>query len=143
MQNREWICPKCGRRLTIENQEHVCGLYDLEAHFSGKDPLGKAAYDFIWDTLEPLGEFDVLPMKTMIMFAYGTNLASIRTRRVGVEISIFLPLATVSHRFTDRSPYSKHKVICRVFVASPTELDEELGEWLRESYRLWAKLPKN
>jgi hypothetical protein len=75
-----WICPKCGRTLTIRNQEHSCAQYGLEDHLVGKDPIGRAAFEWICDILDPLGPYDILPMKTMIGFAKRVNVGFIKTR---------------------------------------------------------------
>src|SRR5579862_5353412 len=73
MQRAPWTCPQCGRALGLKNQEHVCGHYDFESHFEGKDAIGRIAYDWICERFESLGPYDVLVMKTMIAFAEGVN----------------------------------------------------------------------
>ena len=128
-----WRCPKCGRTLQVKNQEHVCGLYDLESHFDRKDPVGRTAFDWLCATFEPFGEFDVLPMKTTIAFARGVNRAFLTTRRTGADISLVLARALASPRVTGSTTYSRTKTIYRIFVKHKSELDEELEKWAKEA----------
>ena len=129
-----WICPECGRSLTVRNQEHVCGLYDLAGHFEGKDPAGRTAFDWICAAFDSLGPYDVLPMKTMIAFACGVNLAFLKTKRRGAEISIVLATPPSSGRVTGVLSYSRTKAIYRIPIRDISELDAELEAWLRAAY---------
>jgi hypothetical protein len=134
MQREPWVCPVCGRTLMVRNQEHVCGLFELEPHFDGKDPVARVAFDWICSELDGLGAYDVLPMKTMIAFANRVNVAFIRTKRRGVEVSLVLAQAPASPRFFQTVAYSRSKSIHRVLVLQESELDVELRTWLRAAY---------
>lgn len=129
-----WTCPKCGRTLTVRNQEHTCGHYDLEGHFERRDPIGRVAFDWMVSLFESFGSCDVLSMKTMIAFASGVNFAFIGTKRTGVEISFVLTRPLAHARVVGEVPYSRTKTIYRVLVCEPSELDGELAAWLREAY---------
>ena len=133
MNRQPWTCPQCGRTLQVKNQEHVCGLYDLEGHFEGKDPVGRAVFEWLCTAFEPFGEYDLLPMKTTIAFARGVNRAFLTTKRTGAEVSIVLSRALASTRVTGSVPYSRTKTIYRLVVTDETELDEELLGWVREA----------
>ena len=134
MANDPWICPKCGRSLNIRNQEHTCGLYNLESHFERRDPLGRIAFEWICSVLDNLGPYDILPMKTTIAFAHNSNVAFLTTKRKGVEISFVLPRALSSPRISGEVIYSRSKTIYRVKTIEESELDAELDGWLREAY---------
>lgn len=134
MAREAWVCPKCGRSLTIRNQEHVCGHYDLEAHFQNRDPVGRAAFDWMCDIFESLGPYDLIPMKTTIAFAHGVNLAFVTTRRKGADLSVVLSRPPNSPRVIGSIAYSKSKTIYRIRVTDLEELDNELKSWLEESY---------
>ena len=127
-------CP-CGRSLTVPNQEHVCGLYDLEGHFERKDPLGRIAFEWMSAVFDSLGPHAVLPMKTMIAFASGVNIAFLRTKRAGAEISVALSTAPTSNRVTAVVPYSRTKAIFRIPIIDVLELDDELRRWLADAYK--------
>jgi hypothetical protein len=139
MTRKPWTCPKCGRTLTVRNQEHTCAHYSLDAHFEGKDPVGKIAFDWMCGVLDPLGPYDVLPMKTMIGFAQGVNIAFLRTKRQGAELSVVLSRPLSSARVTASLPYSKTKTIYRTIVSSPADLDLEIASWLQEAYETLAQ----
>ncbi len=133
--NREpWTCPRCGRTLTVRNQEHVCGLYDLDGHFQRRDLLGRIAFEWMGDIFDRLGPYDVLPMKTMIAFANGVNFAFLKTKRQGAEVSVVLTRPLASHRVSGEVNYSRTKTIYRVPISSENELDPELEGWLQDAY---------
>ncbi len=134
-----WTCPRCGRTLVVPNQEHVCGLHDLESHFERKDPIGKKAFDWMSDLFGMLGPHDILPMKTTIAFASGVNLAFLTTKRKGAEISIVMNGTVSSPRFCAEVPYSRTKRICRLRIYDESELDSELADWLKRAYEDGAR----
>lgn len=133
---RVWTCPRCGRSLRIANQEHVCGLADLDGHFERRDPLGWVAFQWMSDHLASLGPFDVLPMKTMIAFANGVNFALLKTKRSGAEVSFVLTETPAESRVAGTVTYSRTKRIVRVPICDETELDAELEAWLSQAYGL-------
>ena len=135
-----WTCPKCGRNLRVPNQEHVCEIYRLEPHFEKRDPLGQIAFEWICDILDPLGPYQILPMKTTIGFAQQGNIAFLTTKRRGAELSFILAPGLSEPRFCGVTPYSKSKAIYRVRIAGETELDDEASEWLRQAYALNMEL---
>lgn len=128
-----WTCPKCGRKLYVRNQEHTCGLCDLESHFDGKDPIGRHAFDWICDLLDPLGEYDILPMKSMIAFAMPSNIAFLKTKKNGAEISFVMSRPLTATRIVAGVAYSKVKTIYRVKIVNTSELDPELRDWILEA----------
>lgn len=123
----------------MRNQEHVCGLYDLEGHFERRDPLARAAFDWMCSVFEPLGPYDILPMKTTIAFARGVNVAFLKTKRVGVEISVVLSRPLGGPRVAGEVVYSRTKTIYRIPVLGEAELDPELRGWLVEAFELAAR----
>lgn len=134
-----WTCPKCGRKLTIRNQEHVCGLYDLETHFEGKDLIGKITFEWMCKVFDSLGLYEVLPMKTTIAFASGGNLAFLTTKKRGAVLSVVLDGIVASARFYAEVPYSRTKTIYRAQIREESELDTEVEDWLRKAYSSGAK----
>jgi hypothetical protein len=129
-----WNCPKCGRELRIANQEHVCGLYDLEPHFKNRDPIGQVAFDWVCDQIDPLGEYNVMPMKTFIALANGVNFAFVKTKKRGVEISLVLETIPAGSRFQLVTIYSRTKSIYKMTALDPSDLDEGLNELLQSAY---------
>ena len=56
-----WTCPRCGRTFANVNQTHTCAaLGSVHAHFDGKDPAVRAAFERVLAALAPLGPVDVL-----------------------------------------------------------------------------------
>jgi hypothetical protein len=136
MAKEQWVCPRCGRRLCVANQEHACGVYDLESHFVGKDPIGRAVFDWVCAQSGALGSFDVLPMKTMIGFQARSNYAFLVTKKKGAELSLLLEGAA-SHPLLRRvDPYGPGKSFHRFRIEGEGDLDEELGLLLRKAYEV-------
>lgn len=62
-----WTCPRCGRTFANVNQTHTCAaLGSVDAHFDGKDPAVRAAFERVLAVLAPLGPVDVLAERSRI-----------------------------------------------------------------------------
>ena len=62
-----WTCPRCGRTFANVNQTHTCAaLGSVHAHFDGKDPAVRAAFERVLAALAPLGPVDVLAERSRI-----------------------------------------------------------------------------
>jgi hypothetical protein len=64
-----WGCTQCGREFANRNQSHACGRHDLESHFRGKAPEGRALFDAVLKVVKACGPVKVLPEKTRIAFS--------------------------------------------------------------------------
>lgn len=117
----------------------MCGLYDLEPHFENRDPLGLVAFDWMCDFLDPLGSYNVMPMKTFIAFANHVNFAFLKTRKSGVDLSLVLDTAPSTGDFRMVTVYSRNKAIYKTTIRDACELDERLADHLANAYRLTAR----
>lgn len=131
----QWVCPACGRRLRVPNQEHSCGHYDLESHFEGRDPVGRVVFDWICQASEPLGAFEVLSMKSMIGFQARSNYAFVVAKRNGAELSLLLDEPATHPRLTRVDPYGSGKSFHRFRIESPDDLDDAMAELVASAYR--------
>jgi hypothetical protein len=136
MLREQWICPVCGRRLHVPNQEHSCESYSLEHHFAGKGELAPRAYEWVRVTLESCGPTDIHVLKTMILFQARSNLASLQFQKNAVVLSLMLDHSPMHPRFVGANPYGRLKSICRFKIENPDQLDSELDNLLRSAYRL-------
>jgi len=134
VRREQWVCPRCGRRLSVPKQEHACGHFDLESHFEGKDPVARVVLQWIRERSEPLGKFDILPMKTMIGFQARSNYAFLVPKKKGADLSLLLA-EPASHPLLLRSdPYGPGKSFYRFWIETPADLDDALGTLLRKAF---------
>lgn len=131
----QWICPRCGRRLRVANQEHTCGHFESESHFDGKDPVGRLVFEWILQGCETLGVLDVLPMKSMIGCQARSNFAFVKTRRTGVELNLLLTGPVDHPLVTKIDPYGPLKNFYRFRIRAVEDLDNELASLLERAYR--------
>ncbi|MDH3530990.1 MAG: DUF5655 domain-containing protein [Acidobacteriota bacterium] len=86
-----WTCPVCGHRFVTENMWHSCGVYDLESHFEGKDPVVRDLFDRYRELVESCGKVVCYPQKTRIVFQKRIRFASCQTRKNSLRCGLILP----------------------------------------------------
>lgn len=86
--------------------------------------------------MEGLGPYDMLPMKTMIAFQARSNVAFIRTKRKGVELSLVLSPGTEHSLVAKGDPYTPTKGIYRFNLESMDQMDEALAALVDEAFQL-------
>ena len=129
-----WTCPSCGRRFAKPNTQHVCGRYSVDERLEAASPEIQALYQGLYSLAEGCGEFFAEATKTAISFKNPGIFLAVALQKRGLGISFWLgrPL--------------RHRRIRKVYTVSPTnyahhmrvdsldELDEQLKNWLCESY---------
>jgi uncharacterized protein DUF5655 len=135
-----WICPDCGRQFVSVNRNHSCGRYSLEDHFIGKEPIVRALYDTLLQTLERFGPVGVFPLKTRIVFQAEVQFAAAMPRKRWLDGYIWLRRQAAHPRI--------HKMEMGIFrdfghifrLASSEDLDEGLIDLLHEAYILGCEV---
>ena len=134
-----WRCPACGREFAATNQTHTCGpLSDLDAHFTGKAPAVRAAFDRVVAVVEGFGPVTVLPEKTRIALHLRMSFAAFTPRRQWLDGHLVLAKRIDSPRFRKIEVYSPHNVLHAFRLTGPEQVDAEFAAWLREAYRVGA-----
>lgn len=119
------------------NQWHSCGRATLDEWLDGLGPGGLALYRRFAALVEACGEFHVAPAKTRIAFLGRVRFATItRLRDDGMVCSFALPYPLRSPRFARVEEVIPTWVVHTLVVAAPEQLDDEVQDWIRESYRL-------
>jgi len=129
-----WECPQCRRRFANRNQSHACGSYELEAHFVGRDPSVRLAFDRFVSLIRELGPVTVLPEKTRIAFQVRMSFAAVMPRKSWLDGHVVLARRYEHPRFTKIDYISPRNLVHRFRITDPAEVDEEVRAWLAEAY---------
>lgn len=130
-----WSCPLCGRTFAARGQVHACvPLGELDAHFTGSDPVVRAVFDAVLAVVSACGPVEVLPEKTRIALHVRMSFAAFMPRRRWLDGHLVLARQIASPRFPRVQVFSEHNVLHGLRLRSPAEVDGELSGWLREAY---------
>jgi hypothetical protein len=129
-----WHCPKCGARLVSRNLWHSCGLFTLEALFSGSTSGNLAAARKYVALLESLGDVQVLPQKTRLVAVARVRFAGLYPRKNDFLAAFALHRWLASPRIVKTADYGPRWRGHFVRIASAADLDDELRAWLQESH---------
>ena len=132
-----WTCPKCGARFVNRNQWHSCGRATLDDWLRDLGPAGMSLYERFTALIGECGEFHVGPAKSRISFLARVRFANItKLTDDGMRCSLALPYRIESPRFATVDEPVPGWIVHTLFVASADELDAEVQDWIRASYRL-------
>ncbi|MDX1429050.1 MAG: DUF5655 domain-containing protein [Rhodothermales bacterium] len=136
-----WECPTCGRRFKNTNQSHSCQLFSLEHHLWNKPAKVVALYQMLAAFAEEIGEVDIEPMKSTILFRRETAFWSVAIHRTFVRVLFQL------HRLLpDRSEWhvtqvSPGRYVYEVKLTDPDQIDDEMRRLLLEAASLTGADP--
>lgn len=134
---KDWTCPACGRTFGRNRQSHVCApAISLDDYYADRPPVQRATADAVIELLEALGSVAVEPVGVGILFKTRTTIAELRPRRDHQALSFGLPRKLVHERVTrtTRAGRGSERYWMGVPVHSPTDIDEQVGEWLAEAF---------
>jgi Domain of unknown function (DUF5655) len=130
-----WTCPRCGLKLVSRNLWHSCGQSSLQEWQSRMGPRARRLFGRFRRMIARCGEFHVSPAKTRIAFMGRVRFAGItRLSEEGMTCSFALPRPLRSRRFEKIEEVVPGWWVHRLRVTLPAELDEQVQEWIRESY---------
>lgn len=131
-----WTCPRCGRSFANRNQQHACGLLDLDRHLAGKDPEVVAIFGRLVELAERNGPVTVLAEKTRIAFQVRMSFAAFTLRRRWVDGHVVLARRLEHPRFRRVETFSPRNHLHQFRLEHLEEADEEVAAWLAEAYRV-------
>jgi hypothetical protein len=136
--NELWRCPACGQEFVTPNAPHSCRVQSLEAFFAGSGLRG--VFDAYVAAMREHGPVTVNATKSRVSCQVRMRFAGIDGPRREYLVANFLLTRPIwSERLVrvDYIPpyYYVHRL--RLFTAS--DVDEELGAWLAEAYRVGAQ----
>ena len=131
-----WTCPKCGNQFVTRNLFHSCSRHDLAPLFQGKPPAVRQLFERFRALVEDCGPVTPVVYRDRVGYMVRVRFASATPRKQWLEVGFWLRRRLESPRIDRIETLSPHVHIHRMRVATPAELDAELGEWLRESYEI-------
>jgi hypothetical protein len=100
-------------------------------------PRARRLYDRFETLVAACGEYHVAPAKTRIAFMGQVRFAGITSlSEAGMSCAFSLPRPRKSRRFAKVEEVAPGWWVHRLRITDPAELDAEVQDWLRESYRL-------
>lgn len=132
-----WTCPRCGAKLVTKNLWHSCGKATLEGWKARMGPRARALYARFEQMIAACGEYHVAPAKTRIAFMARVRFASItRISEKGMTCSFALPNPLESPRLVKVEEIVPGWWVHRLRITEPGQLDEQIQDWLHDSYCL-------
>jgi len=116
----------------------VIQRFTIDSHFAGKDPVVRAIYDRLLNTIKRFGPIVEEPKKTSIHIVNRTALAGVATRKGHLVLTIKSDRKLPSPRIHKSEQTSASRFHHEVKLTSPADVDKELAGWLEAAYLLSA-----
>ncbi len=110
--------------------------YSVNDHFIGKNPSVQKLYDRLVSVLRKLGQIHEEAKKSSIHLVNVSALVGVEVRKDYLLLNIKSDHKIKSPRILKTEQISARRFHHQVKVASSSDLDGELQEWLREAYEL-------
>ena len=134
---QNWKCPNCGRSFAKKSQWHSCEVHTVEEHFRGKPPVLKKTFDRLVACLRKIGSLRVDAVKSTIhFFASKFCFGGVYVRKDHVRLSFLCEDAIRDARILRTLRLGPRRVGHSVKLTSPSDVDDRLMSWLRQSYKL-------
>lgn len=131
-----WDCPECGRRFGRAHQQHECApALTLEEYFESGPDFERSVFEAIHAHLLALGpDIHIEPVSVGIFVKRRTTFLQLRTMTRWVAIGFSLRRRVASDRMARRVIEHSGRYFHVVNVAEPSEVDEELLDWIAEAW---------
>ncbi|HKD39524.1 MAG TPA: DUF5655 domain-containing protein [Myxococcaceae bacterium] len=129
-----WTCPKCGARLVTRNQWHSCGRFTLEALLAASEPAVLALARRYIALVQSLGDVQVIPQKTRLVFVARVRFAGLMPRKDHFVAAFALQRRLKNPRIIQLIDYGPRWQMHHLRIERTADLDDELRAWLRESH---------
>ncbi len=131
-----WRCPECGNRFNTENAWHSCGPNTLKALFAKSDPNVLKLFRKFAKMVQACGPAKMLTEQTRVVFQDRARFAGAFPGKWHLNCVVALPRQLENPRFYRIDNYGEHFISHHFRVESEADLNDEVQEWLRESYRV-------
>jgi hypothetical protein len=132
-----WTCPKCGRTFNRKNQDHGCKMVSKESLFAKRIPELKKLYEKIVKEIQKFGEFREEPLPSaVIMFKTKSTFLAIRMKKDHLAVGFFLDEVEDVPPVSKYIKTSKDRWAHEVLVDRPEDINQQLINWIKRSYKL-------
>ncbi len=133
-----WTCPKCKRVFGRKNQSHLTcepGL-TIDAYFGQAHRFERPIYDAVIDRIGELPGLIIDPLDIGILLKNGPMFAELRPKTKWTALGISLGRKVESSRWSRKVSSFGKKHFHVINMVDPSEVDDEVHEWLLEAYHL-------
>ena len=106
------------------------------AVFEGKEPVALEIYNVLKTAVRSLGPFEEVPKKTSIHLGRKSAFAGVHPRKAAILLVIRTSAPVDSPRIRKLERVSANRWHNEMLLASPSEVDAEVMDWLRQGYEL-------
>jgi hypothetical protein len=132
-----WACPKCGRKFANRNQSHACGQYTVQDFLQGKSPDAVRLFRRFVARVRDCGPVLIAPAKTRIGFQVRMIFAAVnRLGEHGLDAHVVLTRRLDHPRFRRIEQLTPTCVVHHFRITTTQDIDDQVGSWLREAYRV-------
>lgn len=139
MNENFWICPKCERKFSKKNQWHSCVSISVNEHFKNKYPILKEIFYSLQKEIEKFGQIRIDAVKTSINIGGKSQFISIFVLKDSIKIDFIIKRRIQSPRFIRVRGPTNNYYTYTLKLKRLTDINDELKEWLQESYNLRNK----
>ncbi len=133
-----WVCPKCKRQFGRVKQSHECApAMTLEEYFSTGPERERPIFEVVRAHLESLGPIYVEPVSVGIFIKRERTFVELRPMVKWEALSFGLSRA-IDHPRIARKMKGGRRTYHVVNIREPADVDEQVKEWLTESYMDFA-----
>ena len=132
-----WTCPKCGRSFKRKDQAHSCRLVSKKSLFEKRPVHLKQLYERIVKEIKKFGKYreENLP-PDVIFFKTDSTFLVVKVKKDYLTVSFFLEKAEDVPPVSKFLQVSKYRVVHRVPIDQPEEINKQLVSWMKRSYKL-------
>jgi hypothetical protein len=130
-----WTCPECDRQFGRRGQSHTCvPAMSLDEYFETAQPWEKPIFDAVHAHLASLEPLRVEALTVGIVFKRARTFAELRPMRARMRLWMLRSTPLTSPRIARTERVTANRVACCLDLRDPSEVDEELRDWLTEAY---------
>lgn len=130
-----WSCPRCGRGFGRVEQSHVCvPAMTVDAYYAGRPDFERAIFDAVYEQLEACGPVHVEAVGVGILFKKRRTFVELRPMRGRLRLTFIVRRKVEDARIVRATAMGRGQYFCAIDLRAAGEVDEQVREWLAESY---------
>lgn len=131
-----WDCPICRRNFKKENQQHSCVNNHIIEHIQKLKPEIIPVFEKLHQYIICFENVKVSSVKTFILYSSKSIFLSLKIKREHIEIEFFANTAINEFPVFKTLQISKNRIVHSVKLDTVENIDEQLMNWIIESYEL-------
>lgn len=131
-----WQCKKCKREFQKKNQTHSCVVFDIEKHFIGKEKAQELFKYLKEEIIKNVGPIKIESLPCCIHFVGSYTFGACWALKDGIRIDFRLDKEIITKRKFKVNHMSKNRFLYYFDIFEKSEIDNELLNWIKASYKL-------